>query len=91
MTTQMPAQCFACARLRPSATPTGPPAAVTCDAYPDGIPVEISRSASDHRRARGDERNGLVFKKAAGPRADFDLESWELWSEAQATTASASR
>jgi hypothetical protein len=78
MTTVSPAQCFACTRLHPSASPTDGREAVTCDAFPGGIPIEISQGMQDHRRPHGGERDGLLFDKAAGPRADFDFESWEL-------------
>jgi hypothetical protein len=47
----------------------------TCDAYPDGIPVEILQGA-DHRTARRNERGGLTFDRAAGSDAD---RAWQWW------------
>lgn len=78
MTTQSPALCFACTRLHRSTTPTGGPGAITCDAFPAGIPTAINRDLADHRRLLGGERDGKTFVKASGPRADFDFESWRL-------------
>lgn len=34
----------------------------TCQAYPTGIPPAIIDNLGDHRRPRGDEKNGLVYQ-----------------------------
>lgn len=77
MTTQVPAQCFACTRLRPSSDPdTGTPTAGVCAAYPEGIPLDILLGA-DHRTARGDERDGLTFEQAGTDEARDAFRWWE--------------
>jgi hypothetical protein len=39
---------------------------VTCSAFPAGIPDDIALHADDHREARGDEVDGLIFEQAPG-------------------------
>lgn len=75
MTTVLPAQCFACKRLRPSSA-GGTATVSTCDAYPDEIPFAIAAGA-DHREARGDERDGLTFEQAASDDARNAFRWWE--------------
>lgn len=75
MTTVLPAQCFACTRLRPSSA-NGTPTVSTCDAYPDEIPFAIA-AGGDHRRARGDERDGRTFKQADSDDARNAFSWWE--------------
>jgi hypothetical protein len=75
VTSVLPAQCLACTRLRPAPTmpglPRATPPVVTCDAYPSGIPVEIQRGG-DHRQARGDEADGMVFELDADGEDAFE-------------------
>jgi len=52
--------CWACKRLRDSAVRMGEFEVSTCDAFPDGIPVEIFVDGFDHRLPfEGD--GGLLF------------------------------
>lgn len=70
MTSQLPVQCLACARLL---------AGSTCEAYPAGIPAEIGMRGDDHRTPRGDEVDGLVFKQADTDEARRWFASWERY------------
>lgn len=77
MTSQSPAQCFACQRRLTGPDPTTEtPLALTCTAYPDGIPEEIGLLGADHREPFGGEKGGLLFKRAEGVEAD---EAWYWW------------
>lgn len=77
MTTVSPVQCFACTRLIKTAdASTNTQTVARCRAYPDGIPMEIGLLGADHRKARGDEKAGLIFDRAAGPEAD---DAWLWW------------
>jgi hypothetical protein len=55
VTSVVPVQCQACARLN-----TDKPG--TCEAFPDRIPVEIISYGADHRQAYPDDR-GLRFEQ----------------------------
>lgn len=75
MTTVLPVQCFACARLdRSTALP------VRCTAYPDRIPDDIRTFGDDHRKARGDEVDELTFLQADDGQAAFD--DWQAFASA---------
>lgn len=65
---QVPVLCAACARV------TG---ANSCQAFPDRIPRAISLGGDDHRRARGDEVDGLVFEQADTDEARRWFAGWE--------------
>jgi hypothetical protein len=77
MTTMSPVQCLACVRLAGTVDPdTGVRSVVRCTAYPAGIPAEIGMYGGDHRTARGDEVDGLIFLRAPGSEAD---DAWAWW------------
>lgn len=64
-----PVLCLACRRL------TRPGVVGTCQAFPDGIPIEIGLSGGDHRRpVEGD--HGLQFVQAAGAEAAQAFADW---------------
>lgn len=85
MTTMSPAQCFACTRLTETTDPdSGARTVARCTAYPDGIPWDIGMLGADHRVARGDETDGLTFKRATGPEAD---DAWLWWTRKAAAAA----
>lgn len=83
MTSRSPAQCLGCARLdrtrmtRPSMPGELPmPILDRCEAFPDGIPLEISLGGADHREAiDGDQ--GRLFRQAPGAEAMQAFESWD--------------
>lgn len=52
----LPAMCFVCARLRKTAGGSG----LVCEAYPEGIPVQIIRGQWDHRVSKPGDR-GFQF------------------------------
>ena len=68
MTTEFPVQCFACTRLG---------AASRCEAYPDGIPLDIGLRGADHRVARGDEFRGLIFEQSPTDEGRRAFTWWE--------------
>lgn len=77
MTTVLPAQCFACARRTPLADPeTGTPLLGACTQYPGGIPL-VWALGGDHRRPRGDERDGLAFAQADDDTARQAFADWQ--------------
>jgi hypothetical protein len=68
MTQGIPTLCFACARRTDESLldqPQGP----RCEAFPDGIPVEIWAGGYDHRQPYPGD-NGLLFVQAAWPDAE---------------------
>ena len=67
MTTYAAPICLGCAHFTRRMDPTceqfrtgEPPVTGYCEAYPDGIPVEIWRSAADHREPFAGDR-GISF------------------------------
>lgn len=80
VTTNAPVQCLACARLH--ITSTDDPlsssertAIRSCDAFPDGIPLEIRAFGVDHRSEfRGD--GGKQFLQKPGKDAEKAFEDW---------------
>lgn len=80
MTSQSPAQCNACTRLR---------AGWTCEAFPRGIPIEIAMFGADHRqpvRRRAGagldlymplNDHGIRFEQADTPQARAAFEDWQ--------------
>jgi hypothetical protein len=78
MTSVLPVQCFACAHLdRSAADPGGAAVPSRCVAYPTGIPDEIAMYGADHRVARGDETNGVVFAQAPSDDARDAFGWWQ--------------
>lgn len=74
-----PMICNACTRLTvPPAARTGGLTPPRCTAYPDGIPTDIVAGA-DHRTARGDEQDGLIFDQADGDHAEAMLSTWQRY------------
>lgn len=67
MTSIVPSQCNACARLRPGGR--------ACDAFPDGIPQVMLTQLGDHRTSLPGDR-GLRFEQAPGTPAG---EAFDLW------------
>ena len=82
MTSQLPALCFSCRRLDRSVTDpdTGTVALARCQAFPDGIPVEIAWGG-DHRQPVGGEVD-LVYEQAPGAEAQRDFETWQKFHKA---------
>jgi hypothetical protein len=67
MTTMFPTMCLACARYREEGK---------CDAFPDGIPVDIFNFGGDHRQpVVGD--NGLQFQLKDDPASREVFDTWE--------------
>ena len=65
MTIGLPSLCSKCARNRRGiGTDRNGISTGTCDAFPDGIPVEIFAGGFDHREPFGDEE--LLFEPAPG-------------------------
>lgn len=75
MSSVLPAQCFACTRWHDRRTPTDAPIAVTCDAFPAGIPRAM-QLGGDHRSPLPDD-NGLQFVQADSDRARLAFEIWQ--------------
>jgi hypothetical protein len=69
MTSIVPSQCNACARLRPGR--------VTCDAFPDGIPSLMLTQLGDHSDRPLPHDHGLRFKQAEGQEAADAFDLWE--------------
>lgn len=66
MTSVPPAQCLSCTHLHKTAPTPGIPASlppvVSCDAYPQRIPIDIAAYGADHREKRGDEVDGITHE-----------------------------
>lgn len=78
MTTVLPVQCFACARLdRSTALP------VRCTAYPARIPDDIRTFGDDHRQARADEQGGLTFEQLDTVEARDAFAWWQRFAAVQ--------
>jgi hypothetical protein len=56
--------CYECRRFRSAVSPDK--WAWSCDAFPEGIPPEISSARNDHTEPVSDDR-GLLFSKGPNP------------------------
>ncbi len=65
--TQIYPQCMPCKHLRLTRHPRGE---VHCNAYPDGIPIEILMNEVDHRYPYAGD-NGIQFEARPGERYPY--------------------
>jgi hypothetical protein len=80
VTTVLPAQCFACTRLRSRRSPSGGPLASICGAFPAGIP-EVMQRGGDHRQPLPGD-SGLQFVQADTDRARAAFDVWQRFAAA---------
>lgn len=74
MTTRLPALCWACERRIAGGDQP------TCEAFPDGIPLDIIGFAADHREPY-DGDNGLQFVQADTDAAKVAYDDWVRFNE----------